>query len=206
MGGSFDPVHIAHLRLATEAMEGLKLEKVRWIPSGAPGHRAEPQANTTQRHEMLRLACAPESRFEIDAAELTLTEPTYTINTLKRLRAELGDSQPLVMLIGMDSLLGLHTLREWRSVFDLAHFGVAQRPGYELKIEALDPSLQVMYEERVGDAAVLNRPHGHIVHFDSLAFPLSSSEIRARLGAGKSVRYLLPDPVFEFIDREGLYR
>lgn len=205
MGGTFDPVHLAHLRLALEAIEGLKLEKVRWIPSGAPGHRETPHASAAERLEMLRLACGEEPRFEIDTADLLDSAPTFTINTLKRLRIELGTERPLVMLIGMDSLLGLHTWREWLSLFDLAHFAVAQRPGYELKEDALDPSFRAVYRERQAGAAALTKPHGHIVHFDSPALAISSSDIRTRIGQGRSARYLVPEKVARFIETQGLY-
>lgn len=206
MGGSFDPVHIGHLRVALEAIETLGLEGVRWIPSGAPGHRGAPEATASDRLAMLGLACQDEPRFQIDPAELDLDEPTFTINSLKRLRSELGAQHALVMLIGMDNLLKLHTWRDWQSLFEYAHFAVAQRPGYELKIEALDPNLRSVYQDRVGDLSALSAPSGHILHFESLALPISSSDIRARLKRGGSIRYLVPEPVRRFIEARQLYR
>src|SRR5690606_5818688 len=137
MGGTFDPVHHAHLRLAIDALEALPLGEVSWIPSGAPGHRGAPHASAADRLAMLQLAIADEPRFSIDTTELDTGMPTYTVPMLKRLRGELGEDQSLVMLIGMDSFLSLPTWRDWEALFDLTHFAVAARPGYAFDMDEL---------------------------------------------------------------------
>ena len=128
MGGTFDPVHLAHLRLAEEAAGHLALERVRWIPSGHPGHRAAPGTSAAHRLEMVKLAVRGNPRFTVDDAEATAAAPQFTIDTLRRLRAELGSEAPLVLIIGADQLHKLDTWRAWRELLDHAHFAVGERP------------------------------------------------------------------------------
>ncbi|MDE2118524.1 MAG: nicotinate-nicotinamide nucleotide adenylyltransferase, partial [Betaproteobacteria bacterium] len=113
LGGTFDPVHFAHLRLAVEAAEQLHLDSVRWIPSGQPGHRGAPAAGVEHRLAMLRLAISDEPRFTLDEADARSAAPTFTVESLARLRTELGAKVPLVLIIGTDQLLALDTWREW---------------------------------------------------------------------------------------------
>src|ERR1700690_818991 len=113
LGGTFDPVHLGHLALAEAALAALPLSEVLWLPSGSPGHRAPPAASARDRLAMLRLATAGDARYRIDTAELERAEPTYTVHTLTRMRAELGRAQPLVLLLGSDSFLSLPTWLRW---------------------------------------------------------------------------------------------
>lgn len=207
MGGTFDPVHFGHLRLALDAAEALQLPKVRWIPSGAPGHRDTPHASTTDRQAMLELAIATEPRFSLDTAELYSDTPTYTLYMLQRLRRELGESRSLVMLLGMDSFTTLASWRHWEQLFDLAHFAVAERPGYALDIDQLPLPLAQAYRARRADAtAVHESAHGSIVHFPSVRLDISASDLRARLVRGSSARYLIPETVLRYIESKGLYQ
>lgn len=207
MGGTFDPIHYGHLRLALEAAEALKLAEVRWIPSGAPGHRNVPHAATTDRLAMLQTALADEPRFTLDRAECDATTPTYTVHMLQRLRRELGSARPLVMIIGMDSFVTLATWREWETLFDLAHFAVAERPGYALSTDKLPVRLAQIYRARHAEPITLmKQAHGCIVHFSSTPLDISASDIRARIARGDSVRYLIPETVLRYIESKGLYR
>ena len=207
LGGTFDPVHYAHLRLADEAAEHLGLARVRWIPSGSPGHRATPRTAGRHRLEMVRIAVRADPRFEVDAAEAQGAAPTFTIDTLKRLRAELGPDVPLVFLIGADQLHAFHTWRAWRELFALAHFAVGQRPGFALERDALPAEVGAEYAQRAGSPATLSAaPAGHIVTFPMTALGISASELRRRLASGRSVRYLLPPEVLAYIRANGLYK
>ena len=209
MGGTFDPVHFGHLRLALDALETLDLPAVRWIPSGQPGHRDAPQASTAQRLAMLRLALAEEPRFHIDDAELQQHEPTFTVSMLGRLRAELGAQKPLIMLIGMDSFLALNTWRDWQQLFSLTHFAIAERPGFEFDPARLPSELADEYASRATDGEAqreaLNRPCGAIVRYRSVALGISATDIRARLARGGSARYLIPETVLRYIESKRLY-
>lgn len=207
MGGTFDPVHCAHLRLALDALEELPIDEVRWIPSGAPGHRDAPHASPADRLAMLQRAIADEPRFTLDTGELDSGVPTYTVPMLQRLRRELGNARPLVMLIGMDSFLSLPTWRNWEQLFDLAHFAVAARPGYVLDEALLPTALAGVHAQRQAEpATVAKQSAGCIVHFPSVPFGISASDIRARLALKKSVRYLIPETVLRYIESKGLYR
>ena len=207
MGGTFDPVHNAHVRLALDALETLPLEGVSWIPSGAPGHREAPYASADDRLAMLRLAIAGEPRFSIDTTELHTGTPTYTVPMLKRLRRELGEERPLVMLIGMDSFLSLPTWRDWEALFDLTHFAVAARPGYAFEMDRLPAPLAQIHAMRHAEPSTLAaRAQGCIVHFPSVLLDISATDLRARIAQQKSARCLIPETVLSYIESKGLYR
>ncbi len=205
LGGTFDPVHKAHLALARAAMKGLSLEGVRWIPSGRPGHRGQPGAPVEDRLAMLRIALANEEAFSLDCAEAESTEPTYTIHTLARIRGEIGHRRPLAFIIGADQLLALDTWREWRRLFESAHIAVAERPGYPVARDRLSPELaaELAHRESVsmdGQAA------GRILRFTMPPLDISASAIRAALNAGQNPPGVLPPGVLDYIRSRNLYR
>lgn len=207
LGGTFDPVHFGHLRLAEEAREALGLDEVRWIPAGQPPHRSAPRVAAAHRLEMVRWAVAGNPAFTVDDAETASGEPSYTVTTLERLRAEQG-ARPLLLLMGADAFLGLAAWHRWRDLFALAHIGVAARPGFELSLTDLPAELAAACADRLDDtsAAMRTAPAGRVVQFAMTPLAISASLVRARLAAGLSARYLLPDPVREYIDRHHLYR
>ena len=204
-GGTFDPVHNAHLCLAESARSCLSLRAIRWVPTGLPGHRDAPIASPEQRLAMLRLALAGNVHHLIDTAELSSSQPTFTVNTLTRLRAELGARQPLALIIGSDQFTALHTWREWERLFELAHVAVAERPGHAIDAARLAPSLARQWETRQANA-LGPRPGGCIVPFAMPAMGISSTQIREALSTGRSARHLLPDEVLAYIDSQHLYQ
>jgi nicotinate-nucleotide adenylyltransferase len=206
LGGTFDPVHYGHLRLAEEAGESLGLARVQWIPAGNPGHRAAPGTPARHRLEMVRLAVRDNPRFAVDDAEALGETPRFTIDTLRRLRAELGTELPLVLVIGADQLHRLDTWREWRELFDHAHFAVAERPGYAVTPTALPAAVAAEWRRRAAARAALrDAPAGRTTVFALTALAISASDIRRRLAAGESVRYLLPPEVLAYIRTHRLY-
>jgi nicotinate-nucleotide adenylyltransferase len=206
-GGTFDPVHVGHLRLAEEAREALQLGRVRWIPAGQPWHRAAPQTSPAHRLSMVEAAVASNEDFEVDGREVASGRPSYTVDTLTALRAELGGALPLVLILGTDAFSLLHTWHRWRDLLALAHIGLATRAGQAVDAAALDPALAAELAARGGrDAQVLReRPSGAIVRFDMTPLAVSATDIRARLARGERCRYLLPDQVFEYIRLNRLY-
>ncbi|BBO19449.1 MAG: nicotinate-nucleotide adenylyltransferase [Burkholderiales bacterium] len=206
IGGTFDPVHYGHLRLAEEAREALGLDEVRWIPAGRPPHRAAPRVAAAHRLEMVRRAVAGNRAFTVDDAETRSDAPSYTASTLERLRAGMP-ARPLVLLLGADAFLGLAGWHRWRELFALAHFGVASRPGFALSAEDLPAELAAACAGRLGDdaAALHEAPAGRVVRFPMTPLAISASLLRAQLAAGTSVRYLLPDHVREYIQLHHLY-
>jgi nicotinate-nucleotide adenylyltransferase len=206
MGGTFDPVHHGHLRLAEEAAEALGLAEVRWIPSGSPGHRGAPLTPAAHRLEMVRLAVRDNPRFAVDDAEALGETPRFTIDTLRRLRADLGAAVPLVLVIGADQLQRLDTWRAWRELLEAAHFAVAERPGYPLAPTALPAAVAAEWQRRTAAPAALARaPGGRMTTFATTALAISASDIRRRLAAGASARYLLPAEVLAYIRTHRLY-
>ena len=175
-GGSFDPVHLGHLRLAEEALETLQLERVRWIPAGQPWHRDALRTDASHRLAMVRLATASNPAFEVDAREAEAGAPGYTVDTLQALRAELGVQQPLVLILGADAFSRLHTWQRWKSLFELAHIGLATRAGQAVDPAALDGALATELSARLEhDPAVLRTgPAGAIVPFDMTALAISA--------------------------------
>ena len=205
-GGTFDPIHYGHLRLAEAAREALGLSRVRLIPAGQPPHRATPGAAGTHRLEMARLAAADNPAFEVDPAAVEAAQASYTILTLERLRAELGPRRPLVLLLGVDAFLGLPSWRRWTELFDFAHLAVANRPGYALDGAVMPAGLAEQASRRQATPASLAiAPAGGLVQFDMTPLAISATDIRARNAAGQSLRYLLPPAVLDYISRHQLY-
>ena len=208
-GGTFDPVHFGHLRLAEEAADALALERVRWIPAGWPALRGAPRVAARQRLEMVRLATAGNPRFELDCAEVDTAAPSYTVPTLERLRADaaIGRSRPLVLLVGADAFAGMTGWHRWQSLFELAHIGVAHRPGYPVEAESLSPALAEVFRARlstdVADLAVA--PAGRIATFAMTQLDISATKIRALLSKRQSARYLLPEALIAYIGQHHLY-
>lgn len=204
LGGTFDPVHKAHLALAHAAMDELGLSGVRWIPSGRPGHRAVPGTSAEHRIAMLKLALSGEPRFELDATDALSPATTYTVNTLARLREELGAQLPLVFIIGADQLVALDTWRDWRRLFDATHFAVAERPGYPLERSRLSAELAAELAAREA-VSMDKRAAGSLVHFRLPPHRISSSAIRAALASGQSPVDALPAAVLDYIQSHHLY-
>ena len=206
-GGTFDPVHFGHLRLAEEAIDQLGLGGVRWIPAGKPPHRGAPQVTAQQRLEMVLRSTAENERFSVDAGEVEAAAPSYTVHTLERLRGELGDGQPLVLLAGADAFAGLTTWRRWRDLFALAHIAVAHRPGLPVEVASLPRELASEFADRRLAAASGLRaaPAGGIASFAMTQLAISATGIRGLLAAGRSPRYLLPDGVLDYIRLHQLY-
>jgi nicotinate-nucleotide adenylyltransferase len=210
LGGTFDPIHHGHLRLAQEAMEQCGLAAVRFIPTGVPPHRAAPRTSAAQRLEMTRLALQNNPAFILDEREIHCAEPCYTVDTLTALRAEVGAEQPLCLLMGADAFLHLHTWRDWKKLFTLAHIVAVQRAGTHPlgnRMEHAGVALNEEYRARLAPSpqALHEAPAGSILVLDMPALEISATDIRRRAAGGKSIRYLLPDAVADFIYSNHLY-
>ncbi|MDR0379568.1 MAG: nicotinate-nucleotide adenylyltransferase [Candidatus Accumulibacter sp.] len=208
-GGTFDPVHFGHLRLAEEAVGALGLCGVRWIPAGRPALRDPPRGDARQRLEMVRRAIAGNPRFELDPAEIDAPEPSYTVPTLERLRRPeiCGADRPLVLLLGNDAFAGLTGWYQWERLFALAHVAVAHRPGHPVDPERLCPELAAVFRRRLCEdpRQLADAPAGRVVVFATTPLDISATRIRALLRGGESPRYLMPDEVIVHIHRNRLY-
>lgn len=187
-GGTFDPVHNAHLRIARLALETLEPARLLWIPTGTPRYRAAPVASAGHRLAMLRLALAGEPRYEIDARELRPEASGYTVDTLAALKAELGPQAALVLLIGSDQYEKLAGWHRWRELFGLARIAVVARPGW------------------APEAGTEVRSAGPVLRVEMAPLDVSSTEIRERIARGADVSGMLPPPVLEYISTHRLYR
>ena len=210
LGGTFDPIHYGHLRLAEELAETLKLAEVRLIPSGTPPHRSPPQVSAEHRLAMVRLATADNARLRVDEREIRRAGPGYTYDTLAALRGEAGATRPLVLLVGADAFLEFATWHRWHEVFGLAHVAVAHRPGFPVErwAERMPQPLAREYAARRMQQPLAThlQPAGGIVVVPFTALDLSATAIRDMLRAGASPRYLLPASVLDYIRAHGLYQ
>ncbi|NMG75888.1 nicotinate-nucleotide adenylyltransferase [Aromatoleum diolicum] len=212
LGGTFDPIHFGHLRLAEEAREALRLEQVAFIPAGQPPHRQAPQSPADVRLAMVRLATAGNAGLAVDDGEVFAQGKSYTVLTLERLRVLHGADRPLVLILGADAFNGLPTWHRWRELFDFAHIAVANRPGYAPHERrwpgALSPELDAACAGRIDadPAALRSAPAGRVVPFDMTPLAISASLIRDLIHGGHSARYLLPDSVLDYIGLHHLYR
>jgi len=207
-GGTFDPVHFGHLRLATELAEAFHLDQVVFIPNGLPYHRGRTaHASNEERLTMLKLATARDARFDVDDRELRREGPTYSYDTLAEIRAERGPDLPLVFLAGSDAFAKIDTWHRWTELFDLAHFVVAIRAQDEAWLSKGPGAFPKEAWPRItlNPRELLSAPAGKVITYFMTPIAISSSAIRTLAGEGASIRYLTPDPVVEFVRSRQLY-
>ena len=185
-GGSFDPVHNAHLALARQALQELQLDELRWVPVGQAWQKSRPLTAAVHREAMLRLAIAGEPRFVLEGCELRRAGPSYTLDTVRELQAATPGAQ-WFLIIGQDQYVALHTWFGFERLLPLVTLAVAQRPGAQAEADA-----------RVRAAAQVALALAPIA--------VSATELRARLAAGRNIRALVPPPVALYIRQQGLYQ
>lgn len=208
-GGTFDPVHAGHLAVACAVRDALAAQ-VSLLPAADPPHKDATHADSQARARMLDLAVAGEPGLKVDRRELHREGPSYTVDTLRELRAELGPQEPIVWMLGGDSLLQLHTWHRWQDLFQYAHVLAVARPGSHLDadtIAAQSPLVQAAIAPRWRDAQTLSQaPAGGFAVFElALQRPESSTELRRRIAAGEAWQDWVPAAVAEYIRRKGLY-
>jgi nicotinate-nucleotide adenylyltransferase len=204
-GGTFDPIHCGHLRSALELSERLELAQLRLMPCATPPHRQSTDCTAPQRAAMVELAVAGESRLVCDTRELQRSGPSYTIDSLIELRQELGEQTSLSLIMGCDALLDIGSWHRWKEILDWAHVVVIARPGWQLPEHG--PVAQWIEDNRLSAAdGIKQRAAGGILIEELRPLTISSTEIRAMLGSGRSVRYLMPESVLDYIEQHRLYR
>lgn len=204
-GGTFDPVHNGHLAIARAARDRLQCA-IRLMPAADPPHRPPPGADARHRAAMLELAVAGEPGLCVDRRELARDGRSYTADTLRALRRTHPDT-PVALLVGADSFAGLPSWKDWRPLFSLAHFIVAERAGSPLD-DGLPAALAGEVEARRcdSDADLSAAPAGRVLRLRQPLSGESASELRRRIAGGGCWRDLLPAPVADYIDRHRLYR
>lgn len=200
LGGTFDPVHIGHLRLAIEAREALDLDEVRLIPCARPPHRDQPDASPEQRLAMLRLAVEGDAGLVADDRELVRPGLSYTVDTLQSLRDELGPQAEVILLVGSDAFRQLETWHCWGRIPELARLGVVVRAGFgdDDLVQSLPANLRSLFagEDRAANAMLVEVP----------LLEVSATRCRALLASGASARHLLPQSVLEYLNTHALYQ
>lgn len=202
-GGTFDPIHYGHLRTAFELLQALELEQMRFIPCGDPPHRATPMAPASVRLAMVRAAIEGQTGFFTDERELRRGGPSYTVDTLTSLREDFSDAS-LCLVIGMDAFLGLPKWHQWRDILQLAHVVVAHRPGW--RAPDMGALGELLAERRTARVRDLHETRAGAVYVHAVTqLEISSTEVRALIRAGRDPRFLMPDPVRQYILESGCY-
>jgi nicotinate-nucleotide adenylyltransferase len=206
LGGTFNPIHFGHLRMAQELAEALTLNEVRFIPSANPPHKTMTLVSANDRAAMVQLAIADNPSFKFDGRELKRTGASYTIDTLQSLRTELGGYASLTLIMGSDAFTKFNTWHRWQEIIDLCHITLVQRPDSKNN-EALPKELETFlhnhYTERPED---LHESSAGFVTMQAITpLEISSTEIRQTLHNNSSARYLMPDSVLNYIHERQLY-
>jgi nicotinate-nucleotide adenylyltransferase len=185
MGGTFDPVHVGHLVAASEVAAEFALDEVVFVPTGAPWQKAGVTAGE-HRYLMTVVATAPDIRFRVSRVDIDRPGPTYTVDTLRDLRAAYGSGSELHFITGADAVAALRTWHHYEEVTAMARVVAVSRPGHELDTRAVPPA----------SLRTITIP----------ALSISSTDIRDRVRAGRPIDYLVPAGVAAYIAKHGLYR
>jgi nicotinate-nucleotide adenylyltransferase len=208
-GGTFNPIHIGHLRAAVEVWETFALDKVIWIPSAHPPHKsADALASPQDRLEMVGLAIEGTSFFEPSDVEIARSGPSYTIETLKYFQKQYGAQSVIHFIVGIDAFLEITTWKSFEGLFSTAHFIVMARPGATAKSLESFILEHLSKEYRLdGSTNAFRHPRWcSIFYIDITRLDISATETRKRIRKGRSIRFLVPRAVEHFITRKGLYR
>lgn len=203
-GGTFDPIHVGHLRGAIDCRELLDLEQVQFLPAALPPLKATPGVSAEHRAAMVEIAIADLPGFSVDRREIDRPGVSYTIDTVREIRREAGAAKPLVFIMGLDSLRTLHRWRNWQDLLTVVNIAVLKRPGYTASV---DPEVSRWLEAHsVSATQLLHHPEGSVAILEQPGLEVSSTAVRAAMGVGRMPRFLLPEPVLEYIAHHGLYR
>ena len=202
-GGTFDPVHFGHLRAAQEARDRLALDDFRLMPAGNPPHRSLTFASGDHRLAMLELGIAGQPGFTVDAREVRRDGFSYMCDTLAEIRVEEGE-RPLLLMIGQDAANALDGWHRWQSLFELAHIVVMRRPDAR-HVYSGDLFAELVPRTVDSVTPLKQSPAGHVLHLEVTQLAISSTGIREQFANGESPRFLLPDPVIDYIRQQGLY-
>lgn len=207
LGGTFNPIHFGHLRMAQELAEALNFSEVRFIPSANPPHKAVPTVSPQHRAAMVQLAITDNPLFKLDTRELDRDGASYTIDTLISLRKELGENTALFLIMGSDAFAKLDTWHHWGELLHYCHIILVQRPSKQAQTklsEALTALLHDNYTENISD---LSEKSAGYIHMQTItAQDISATNIREKLSTGKSAKYLVPDNVLAYIQQHKLYQ
>jgi nicotinate-nucleotide adenylyltransferase len=206
-GGTFNPIHCGHLRAAEEVCEALSLDRLWFIPAAQPPHKALDLTSFAVRLEMARLALGDHPVMAVSDLEGRRAGKSYSIETLRLVREELGPTWELYFILGLDAMLEIRTWKDYAQLFSLCHFVVLDRPGYDRRrlAEILTREVEPRFQALAGDAG-FQQPSGQKVLWQQTTLmDISATSIRRLVRQGRSIRYLLPEPVRGYIINHKLY-
>jgi len=201
-GGTFDPIHFGHLRAAVELGERYALDTVRLVPNHRPAHRPTPSASTEQRLAMLELAIGHDKQLSIDAREAKRDSASYSYDTLAQIKAEVPTAT-LVFFMGVDAFNGFRTWHRWQDILTLANLVVIDRPDANLAPVAKEI---IARQHQASGVSIETGSTGVIERFEPTRLAISATDLRARVSAGLSIRYLVPAAVADYVATHRLYQ
>ena len=208
-GGTFDPIHYGHLRIAEEIVETVGLQKMYFVPAGMPRLRHSPVASPQHRVEIVRLAIQKNSDFVLDEREIHRDGVSYSIDSVREFKQEFGEEVGLCLVLGVDAFIKLSEWNNWKELFNLCHFIISTRPGYILTSinELLPKELREECSQRwVSNTESLRKDTSGLIFIASTTMlDISATSIRADIAVGRSVRYLVPDIAVNYISANKLY-
>jgi nicotinate-nucleotide adenylyltransferase len=207
LGGTFNPIHYGHLRMAQELADGLGMDEVKLIPSANPPHKDNVTVSAEHRAAMVKLAIADNPLFSIDEIELNRDGASYTIDTLISLRESLGKDTALCLMMGSDAFMKLNTWHRWQELLNYAHIILVQRPNQGKPQEPLPEELQRLLRDHYAeDVSALREESAGLINMQAIsAQDISATQIRENLKHGVSMRYLLPEEVIEYVQQQNIY-
>ena len=209
LGGTFDPIHYGHLRISEELVETMNLREMRFIPAGVPRLRAPPVASAYHRTAMVQAAIQNNSRFILDEREIHRPGVSYSVDTVRELRQEMGEDVTLCLIMGADAFMRLGEWHDWHDLFSLCHIIIAARPGHDLtaRLDSLPQALREESSRRWAHslADLESAQCGLIYIAPTILLDISATVIRTLISTQSSARHLLPEAVLDYIETNHLY-
>jgi len=202
-GGTFDPIHFGHLRMALESKLALALDEMRLMPCHIPPHRQSPRLGSEQRSKLLELALADCDELQLEYCELQRLNPSYTVDSISWLRQQGLQGNSITLLMGMDAFANITQWHQWWRLRELAHIAIITRPGFQ---QPLQKPLKQWLAAADETAIIHQKPAGGIILLQQRLLDISATDIRMQLACGQSPRYLLPEKVLAYIESNDLYR
>lgn len=208
-GGTFNPIHLGHLRAAEEVREAERLDEVRFVPAALPPHKeAATLVTAAHRLRMVELAVAGVPGFRVSTVELERGGVSYSVDTLRAVRSEVSDAARIVFVVGYDAFRDFHTWKEHATIFALCDVVVVSRPPWPATLAREEIPLaarEAFWYDSISE--VFRHPSGHVLKLQRItALDISAASIRTRLADGRSIRFLVPSAVAEYIAEHRLYR
>jgi len=210
LGGTFNPIHYGHLRMAQELAGVLGFDEVRFIPAANPPHKPTPEVSPAQRAAMVELAISNNPLFKLDTRELERTGASYTIDTLISLREELGEEieqqVSLCLILGSDAFVKLNTWHRWQELLNYCHIILVQRPSPAVQPKLPEELTALLHDHYTENSVDLTTKTAGYIHMQKITpLDISSTKIRDELKIGRSQRYLVPYNIIEYISTHKLY-